>query len=279
MVGETGEQLFSREGANLEIKAGNSRERIPIGDIQVRVERIGETLGMPEEAIERGKRAEAYIVSPEDLAREVEEYLDKIGVLPPPITKDSRLEAVAEALGTSTNQIREQKDRQRAQLREEASRYGGVSIPQDGKYSLVLVSSECKMPTSEVEIHELLHAMADREPGGKTGFQESDGKNHVLNEATVEVLRLACAYPDDPPDVLWRKIRKGEARSPHTKGVNALLGAMAATHLGERPATYQELSEAYFEGDGLGFKMDLVSRSHPKRRQTSERLVKDNFGI
>ncbi len=276
IMAEGGEQPTVRKDIGCEQEVIGDQDRILIAGVRERVGNLGEFLGIPPEAIERGKRTEVYVVSPEDLAREVTNHLKSIGLLPETDFQDLTFDAVAKLFGTSAREI---KDQRVARAVEEVKKIGGISLPQEHGRSLVLVRDKAGMPRNEVIDHELLHAMADREPGGKTGFQESDGKDHVLNEATVEVLRLACTNPNDSPDVLWSKMKKGELRSPHTRSVSALLGAMVATHLGERPVAYQELSEAYFEGDGLGFKMDLVSRSHSKHRRTSKKLVEDNFGI
>lgn len=277
MVEEVGEQFIRQEEAKLQTETAVSSEREPIENIVEKVEKLGQVLKMPPQLIERGKRTEGYVVSPRVFRGEVEKHLRSLEALPTTEYGDPMLDEVAKLFGSSAQEI---KDRRTKQVKQEIEKLGGISIPQEnGKHCLVLINKGARLPRKLIVDHEIIHAMGDKGPGKKSGFQEPDGKHHGLNEGVIETLRIHAEHQDLPPDILHKKIKKGEIESPFPNEVQALLTAITATHLGNQPVTFKELAEAYAEEDGDFFKMDLVRRSHPDHRQTSKKVVTETFGF
>ena len=120
--------------------------------------------------------------------------------------------------------------------------------------------------------HEGLHAAAD-------GFQSGEGNYHYLNEAAIEILRIAGHYQDISPKNLLKRINDGSISTYYKPHVRRLLAIMTATELDKEPVDVKRLATYYFQDDpnnAIMFLMEVSRKAHPQARDGVRSIV-ENF--
>jgi len=223
------------------------------GEIETMVDKISSCYGVSMDQRERAKSAEFLFLAPDAFSKEVSADLEKRGILTPTriIESTKEFEAVAQALGTTIDELQQKQDDRHRELIEEILKFGGLCQMIDGRLKIMIKKEEgvSRKKLAGRTKHEILHALSTFD-SDHSGLQSEWGTCHYLNEAASEVLRLHAEIQREVPEML-RGIQAGEMSVlGYKKDVERLLATMLATHKDGSPVTVSRLVEYYFNKQG-----------------------------
>lgn len=174
-------------------------------------------------------------------------------------------DAIAQALGTNREEIKEKRFQNRMQELNNVCGYyyHGKAGPE------LVILEKTDLSTDHVLGHEVIHAIrgeivSDRDQDGSGDadlLKDSDEK-----EGIVEGLRLLSVYPEDlekPEDFveLVKKIRSREIEVSYPGEVIRFIIVLGATFAGDNPLSAQEAAKTHFDDGDTMLLMQLASRS------------------
>jgi hypothetical protein len=135
-------------------------------------------------------------------------------------------------------------------IKEHAKNVGGVSVPQEGGGSRIIIKENGPFSRSHSINHELNHAESEDGEGNGGFIRKIEAfigfENRNINEATTEILTLKEEYPDLSIKEMASKIKTGEIEAGYGDYVLSMLGVINATSQNENPFTINDLANCYY---------------------------------
>lgn len=227
-------------------------------------EKYDKIFSIPQRAKDRILKTKVNVVSEDNLVEEVKKM---VGIVDNPEDDNEKTDkekeeegAVLDVLGTNSQEVEEKHKRLLDTKLKHIKNFGGLYIKDDEGSGKILIKDSSKLDRKTILAHEGLHA-------GSEGFQSEDGKYHYLNEATVEILRIAGENQDGSPESLLKKVEDGSIEVSYIPHVRHLLAIMSATSMNESPVDVKRLAEYYFQNEdtnAIMLLMEISSKVSPK---------------
>lgn len=243
-------------------------QEIPPQKVAEVTQRFGDFYNLAPDIIDRGKNTRAYLINDHQFIAFNKQYVrDELEIA-------SKLTAAHNKGPKNLEQMIE------SHLALEVQRVGGKFIHQKNGERKIFIMDRPNINSNSILDHEVLHALASQsfsEGGGFGYFDPVSGNlNTLLNEATVEVLRLSARYPKVPMRTLATALRDSPGASCYPQEVSNLMSAILITHLTDgKPYSAQDLAKVYFQArtDRLTDNSDILitqlEDASPKRYRES----------
>lgn len=269
-------------------------ERMEPKEAEALVGRIADFYQVPEFARRKGLASEIFVMPDEEFNGEVSDEIKKqlvkrglqVELDSRPPSKNREVSSlVFEAFGTSEEQeakrIKDINARNAQLIQEHVDNEGGITISVDETQSKILIRKDSGLDKKMVEVHEMIHAMANMGPEKGTGFHSNDGTGRNMNEAATQVLTLSLLHPDLSTEELFLKVKNGEIPTPYKGYVEKLLVTLFATGKDVNPITIKDLSQYYFaqEADvqAVKLQMDILQKAPENARPIIQEMFKSDF--
>ena len=151
----------------------------------------------------------------------------------------------------------------------------------DETQSKILIRKDSGLDKKMVEMHEMIHAMANRGPEKGTGFHSGDGSGRNVNEAVTQALTLGFLHPDISTEELFLKVKNGEIPTPYKSYVEKLLVTLVATGKDPNPITVKDLSRYYFAQEPdvqvVLLQMNILQKAPENVRPIIQKMFNNDF--
>lgn len=258
-------------------------EQIPPKEVEETARVLAESLQTPTEAFENGKNTLAFIVPPSEYARA--RLLSVQKLMGRPLDEIDGVEEqralLSEFLRTQSPELREEEVARHVSSELDAM-HGedgvGLSYVAGGR-RVIVIKNTFTGNRKRILRHELLHSMATDEEDTGSGFQDSNGIGHDLNEASVEVMEIQSrqSNPVFSPlsKIAYVSQGLGEHESPYIYDLYQLGFLIEETEHTGNPLSHLDIARFHFaSGKNPQEKRDLLRETLLARvKQPPNRLI------
>lgn len=254
-----------------------TKKIVPFSEIVTTLEQCEKIFPIPQQAKERVLKTVVSVVPEDEIIAEVRKITGEKEPLNGVVedTENEKMEkaAVYEALGTSSQQIKEKTSYLLEQRLNHIKNLGGIHIKDAEGQSRILIKENSYVDRKTILAHEGLHAAAD-------GFQSEEGAYHYLNEASTEILRIAGEYQDSSARNLLKRIDEGSISVYYKSHVRRLLAIMTTTDIDPEPVDVKRLAHYYFQDNptnAIMFLMEVSRKGSPQTQKNVKSIIEEFY--